>query len=106
MINQENRRVELIPIIDTPKSIKVDIQKTTPPDIARMWSDLLVKNPDIDIIIEGGGSVDDFADAFKFKQELVSSMPDDKRDKVFVSLKGETEHYLKLNSDGVIIPLP
>jgi len=102
MINQENRRTEFKVDIAVPGIEGYTMSASTPSEVAAVFGPILSGNPDIDLIIEGGGSTDELSKAFEYKDKLTAQLSEEDKERVFVSLSGEGEREVKLNADGVI----
>ena len=106
MINQENRRVEfnleITACIADGMEFDCRITTTEPDKVAQLFNPILLRNPDIDVIIEGGGSKDNFVKAFEFETKLAGKIDREYRNRLFVSLSGTGTKLIKLNADGII----
>ncbi len=102
MINQENRRVEFQLDIDSEKYSPHFVRESDKKLIADSYIPILKDNPDIDLIIEGGGSDDRFRKAFSFEDELFDIIPEEYRERIFVSLSKSGENRVRLNAQGII----
>ncbi len=102
MINEENRRGELRVEIENEADYIFFVDDVKARECAKEYNPFLKKNPDVDIIIEGGGRREDFQQGFKYQELLVDIIPDEYRERVYVSLKKSGENRVRLNAQGIL----
>ncbi len=101
MINHENRRAQFQLNLVGMEDTEFAWEQTPPGQVADVYNPLLLKNPDIDVIIEAGGTMDKLHDAFDYEGKLKANLPEERQDKVFVSQWAGGKGQIKLDGSSI-----